>query len=432
MKNVFFLAVILLFVFVSCEKETDIQTLETENSNVKDQEILSKLEAKHQRLAEDFMQREEGWNNPSKEYLAAEQAWYSKNPEGSTTELKAAPAVAFALSWWVGETASWLYGMGMDKASESIIGDAAESVEDYTEVIDKIVNKVKTKDADALMIAAKKYAMRDEYLKCADKMEDALANYLSILPQSAAHLYPCLKAIENAYVQASKKDEYHFNENNLRKYSTWAYNNYRLVYEELMKQDSDEVEKIIKQAGGVYFGNTGLYTILQMSTGFWYPQKKTKYRKLPWATPRAQFDIEQTGWETRMHQGALVMESRYFDKSDDKRLSYCRIKRNEKYQYQFVWKDDKNKDVGLCYLKHKINFGKNDNKNWNWVEMKRDKAGSYLWTLIPSGSSGFYLIHKEGKVVGGTYKGRVHLNNAMGKTNKPMYLYIADGTGYIN
>lgn len=290
---------------------------------------------------------------------------------------------------------------------------------------------VKIKDGDADMVKGERSAMRYNFLESARNMENALDHYITGLPQSAAHIYPCLKAIENAYVKAAIKNGDH-DINLLLKYSTWAYDNHRLAFKHLKKNNYKECEKVINKAGGTYSGANGLYNVISMSCGYWMPQGKNKFRVLPTPAKQMQFAFDYHGLrrELRLHNKTLVMEGSAYKPTQDKRLSYCQMKRNHKLQYQFDWKDDKQKDMGLYFYRHKVKFGGNGYKTYNWLEMAHNKKNSFLWTLVPYGKNQFMPVHHTGKIMGCEYKSRCYLNDKIGKNNKAVYIYVSGGHGY--
>ncbi|MCG8700162.1 MAG: hypothetical protein MI922_19055 [Bacteroidales bacterium] len=421
MKNLTLIAFIMLCLFISCEKDQEIQSNLNENQ-VEEQEIIAKLEARHEKMQEDFLNDPYSFNKALEEDILASQAYAAEHPEDAS-ELKVAPAVSMVLTWWFTESCNWLYGQGLDKKFGHIFEDAAESTEDYTGLLNNVPNMVKIKDGDALMIKAKLDAQRYKYINSASKLEDALSNYLAALPNSAAHIYPCLKAIETAYQKASLRNGSH-KLGLLCKHSTWAYDCYRWAYKELKASNHRQLENVLKKAGGKWNGTNGLKDILMMSSSYWQPQGKGKYRTLPGPAQRCQLQVhDYRRNDLRLHNKTLIREGAYYKGTNDPRLNYCQIKRNWKNNYQFVWKDDRQKPMGLYYKSYKANFGKT--KKWaDWVEMKHDRANQFLWTLIPSGRDKFMLVHKNGRLYGGDFNSKCLLVKGISSKNKAIILDI--------
>ena len=411
----------MLCLFISCEKAHELQPNSNKNQ-VKEQEIIARLEARHEKMQEDFLDNESSFNQARMDDMLAAQV-YSKELPYNATELKVAPLVSMALSWWFTESCNWLYEQGLDKYLGSLFGDAAESNEDYTCLLNNVPNMVKIKDGDALMISAKLDAQRYRYIESAEKLEDALANYLSALPNSAAHVLPCLKAIEAAYQKASIKNGSH-NLGLFCKYSTWAYDCYRLAYKEMKASDYKQIEAVVQKAGGKYLGLNGLKDILMMSSAYWMPQGMGKFRSLPGPASRCQMQVhDYRRNDLRMHNKTLIREGAYYKPCYEPRLNYCQIKRNWENHYQFVWKDDKQKAMGLCYRPYQAKFG-NTYKTSNWVEMKYDHADQFIWTLVPYGRDQFMLVHKNGMIYGGDFNSKCFLVDGINSLNKSIILDI--------
>ncbi|MCG8700160.1 MAG: hypothetical protein MI922_19045 [Bacteroidales bacterium] len=422
MKNLSLIAVVLLCLCLSCEKDIETKPTVTETTTTEEGEVIASLEYNHAKMQEDFLNNRVSFDETcNKDILEAEA--YSLNEIENTSELKVAPAVSMVLAWWFTESCNWLYGQGLDKKFGHIFEDAAESNEDYTGLLNNVPNMVKIKDGDALMIKAKLDAQRFKYINCASKLEDALSHYLAALPNSAAHIFPCLKAIETAYQKASIENGSH-NLKLFSKYSTWAYDCYRLAYNKMKNSNYKQIENVIKKAGGKYSGTTGLKSILAKSSGYWQPVKKNVFRSLPNRAKRCQFQIhDYKRNDLRMHNKSLIREGAHYKATNDTRLNYCQIKRDWQNHYQFVWKDDRNKPMGLYYKRYKAKFGKKYQTN-NWLEMTHNKANSFIWALIPYGREKFMLVHKDGKVFGGEFNSKCFLNNEVNSNNKGIILSI--------